>query len=423
MVFEKRAVKMDKDIVSRIMQSVSKLWTWMKIHNFTSYDHYDLLATRYGVASKALLKYTRGLGLLAVSPIMALDLFIPMTRKYFFRPKRSAEAIPRIIQGCYRLLSENVVKQECISVCQDLLDWLVENKVETQHGWGWGLQFDWQSEAYLPKNTPCATITALVAAAFYETYLINHKERYLELLQKAAGFMVNDLNKDRRYGVQVFSYSPYDHRLVINANSFVAVTLLYILQFFPNTTHQTVLDGLLEYIIKEQNEDGSWFYHDKQQVSKERNFIDSFHSCFILENLFKIWQMKRDAQILNAIQKGYDYFINNNLNDREIVKLYNKYPYIHGIVIDIRSCAEGISCLSRLSELFPEALPLAIEIADKTMTVMQNGDGSFAFRQYWWGKNRMPYMRWGQAPMFHGLCVLLEKTMQVALEERTINRG
>jgi rhamnogalacturonyl hydrolase YesR len=286
------------------------------------------------------------------------------------------------------------------------LNWLEKQKVPTPHGSGWGLQFNWQSEAFVPQNTPCVTITALAATAFYEAYLITQNEHYLSILREAANFVIKDLFKTVRYGAQVFSYSISDKRIVINANSYAALILLYCTSISSEPEMRTLLDGLIEYILKEQNEDGSWFYHDKQQVPLERNFIDSFHSCFILENLFTIWEKTGDAQVFQAIKKGYEYIVHNNLDNRHIVKLYNKYPYIHGIVVDIRSCAEAITCFARLSDVFADALIHAKEIALKTINTMQNADGSFAFRRYWWGINRMPYMRWGQAPMFKGLCIL-----------------
>jgi hypothetical protein len=52
---------------------------------------------------------------------------------------------------------------------------------------------------------------------------------------------------------------------------------------------------------------------------------------------------------------------------------------------------------------------LSIKIAQWTIHHMQDKDGYFYFRIYPTHTNKMPYIRWGQAPMINALTLLLSK--------------
>jgi len=181
------------------------------------------------------------------------------------------------------------------------------------------------------------------------------------------------------------------------------------LEYQDSLKQRDLIMEVITYILNQQNSDGSWYYHDKTDVPPEKNFIDSFHTCFILGNLFFLWKWLKDQKLEDAIIKGYDYFVKNFIMDDYSVRLYHYYPIPTGVKVDIRACAEAIYCCALLSELIPDALELSKRIAQWTILSMQDRSGYFYFRIYITHKHKMPYMRWGEAPMFNALTFLLTK--------------
>ena len=109
----------------------------------------------------------------------------------------------------------------------------------------------------------------------------------------------------------------------------------------------------------------------------------------------------------SAIDRGYNFFKDNFVADDYSVRLYHSYPYLTGVKVDMRGCAESIHCLAVLSEIYPDALELAVKIANWTINNMQDKDGYFYFRIYRTHKHKMSYIRWNQAPMLNALTRLL----------------
>ena len=298
-----------------------------------------------------------------------------------------------------------------------LLTWLKENGTRTKHGLGWGLHFDWQGVQFLPKGTPCVTLTAYCTEAFWEGYRLTGKRAYLETVLNTSDFVAYDLNKKESAFGWALSYTPLDQNYVINANSYAAKILVDTIKYRDDLGRRDLIDKICNYILAQQNSDGSWYYFDKSDVPERRNFIDSFHTCFVLENLCEIWKWNSDDRLKEAIDRGYRFFKEHFINDDFSISYYHKYPYPTGVKVDIRCCAEAIHCLTVLSDIYPESLDLARKIAEWTIRNMQDKDGYFYFRIYRTHKNRMPYIRWGQAPMLNALTYLLSKEIGQDLQD------
>ena len=391
-----------------IQEHIYSLLNWLEESDYSSYDHYDSLATRFGVLSKRLFSEKKLFGLPLVGLIFFLDTYFPHSRKSFAKKARSAEALPRIAESYFRLY-RITGDSSCLERGCNLLDWLKENGTYSKHGVGWGLHFDWEGIEFLPKGTPCVTLTAYSTKAFLEGYRLTEEKGYLEIALKTSEFEANDLNRKDAINETAVSYTPLDHNYVINANSYAAKILVGACQYHDVFSTKRLLQRLLNYILAQQNPNGSWYYFDKNDMPEGRNFIDSFHTCFVLENLYAIWKWQKDERLRDAIDRGYMFFKRHFINSDFSVSYFYRYPYPTGIEVDIRCCAEAIHCLAVLSEIYPEALNLARKIAEWTIKNMQDKDGYFYFRIYRTHKNRMPYTRWGQAPMLNALTALLMK--------------
>ena len=403
-----------------ILNSTRSLFRWLEINDYASYDHYDFLSTRWGVLSKRLFSVNKMLGLPFVALIFLLDTYLPHSRRLFAKKARSAEAIPRIASAHFRLFQQTGDSMYVDRGCK-LLEWLQENGTTTKHGIGWGLHFDWEGMAFLPQSTPCVTLTAYSTQAFLAGYQLTGEKTYLDTSLKTSDFVAYDLNRKNDGSETALSYTPLDHNYVINANSYAARILVDTLKYYDDPKKLELVDRIVSYILAQQNPDGSWYYFDRNDVPEKKNFIDSFHTCFVLENLYSIW--KKDEQVKRSIDKGYRFFKENFINSDFSVSYYHTYPYPTGVKVDIRCCAEAIHCLAVLSGIYPEALDMAAKIAEWTIKNMQDRDGYFYFRIYKTHKHKMPYIRWGQAPMLNALTCLLTKISSTTKSTKDTKNG
>jgi len=388
-----------------IKNSIDHLLYWIEENQYESYDHFDFWSSKIGINSRSIFVRNKFFGLPLVAPLYLLDMYFPHLRRFFAKKSRSAEAIPRIATSYFKLYQ--LTGEECyLEKGYTLLDWLRKSATKTNNGIGWGLHFDWQKDILLPKGTPCVTITAYSVEAFLLGYKLSGNNEFLEIAMKASEFVANDLNYREGAEMCSLSYTPMDQHYVINANSYGALILNEVIQYRFDAQKKKIIDKLINYLLSQQNIDGSWYYYDKYDVPDNKNFIDCFHSCFIIENLFLILKTTGDIPLKSALDKGYNFFINNFINDDDSIYLYNKYPFYHGINVDMRGCAESIHCLAVLSEEYPDALELAVKIANWSINHMQDKEGYFYFRKYRTHTHKMPYIRWCQAPMLNALTKL-----------------
>ena len=80
------------------------------------------------------------------------------------------------------------------------------------------------------------------------------------------------------------SYTPYDEGGVINAAAYRAFLLTSASQLFSNDEYWHIAERNLNFVLESQNADGSWFY----AVDGVRDFVDHYHTCFVMKALAKI---------------------------------------------------------------------------------------------------------------------------------------
>ena len=95
------------------------------------------------------------------------------------------------------------------------------------------------------------------------------------------------------------SYSPYDGGGVINAAAYRAFLFFSASQFFSNDDYRKTAERNLNFVLEAQNADGSWYY----AVDGVRDFVDHFHTCFVMKALGKIHAVTGDQRCYNALPK------------------------------------------------------------------------------------------------------------------------
>ncbi len=76
---------------------------------------------------------------------------------------------------------------------------------------------------------------------------------------------------------------------------------------FSDNKYRKIAEGNINFVFKYQQEDGSWLY----AADSVREFIDHFHTCFVLKGLAKIEKLINHLGCTTAIRKGVEYYVKN----------------------------------------------------------------------------------------------------------------
>ena len=87
-------------------------------------------------------------------------------------------------------------------------------------------------------------------------------------------------------------------------------------QLFSNDDYWKIAERNLNFVLENQNPDGSWFY----AVDGVRDFVDHYHTCFVMKALAKIHALTGHAATLKALGKGVSYYLNNLFDEDGLPK-------------------------------------------------------------------------------------------------------
>lgn len=271
----------------------------------------------------------------------------------------------------------------------------------------WGYNFDWQSRVFfVPKFTPTIVNTSYVGHAYLDAYEATKDESYLRAARSACNFILRDLHRSDDGEFVCFSYTPIDQLKVHNANILGAGLLARVYSFTQEQELKQTAKRSIGYVMKHQNTDGSWFYAE----THIQKWIDSFHTGFVLESLKHFIDSTGDREFDRNLTAGFDFFIKHFFLEDGTPK------YFHDCVfpIDIHSAAQGIITLTKLKSLHPQAEKIRYTLLQWVIQNMQDKKGFFYFQKRKYYTNKIPYMRWSQAWMYHALayCISDEKQNQ-----------
>lgn len=260
------------------------------------------------------------------------------------------------------------------------------------HGACWGYDFDWEARyAKIPAYQPTVVATGIITNGLYEAFQITGIDALAELIKSAADFVVKDLNRSENdKGHPIFSYSPFDHQRVYNA-SLKGVRLLvqsYILT--GNEAHLELARSAANYVLANQNQDGSWYYSE----ANGGDWIDNYHTGYVLDCLRSLEQVDPTPALSLQISKGLDFYCKTFVGPDGEAYFYSHEPW----PIDCTGGGQQILTLTRFDRL-GEARRSALFM----VKTMQKGSGGFAFRKFKSYIIRTEFMRWSNAWMFAAL--------------------
>jgi len=395
--------------VDKVQAAVLRFVAWLGRYGETSYDHQSYFASDLGRNAKALYYRHRLLGTLAVSPMIFSEAFVPGARRLFWKPQRFPIADAHYAMG-FAFLSQVLGEKQHYRRAVHFLEVLKETRCPGYERYCWGYPFNWETRTgTIREGTPLITTVPYVYEAFREVYLIDRDPKWVEILRSIAEHAVLDY-RDSATSPNAsscgYTPDPNDHGGIINASAYRAFLLTRAAADFSEERYGKIAERNLKFVIESQNQDGSWYY----STDGKRDFVDHFHTCFVLKALAKIEFLTGNAECTKAIERGLQYYVGNLFSEDRLPKPFARRPRLTVYQHELYDFAECINLAvllrGRLSTL------------DDILTVVvnrdewQKPDGSFRSRQLLLGWDNTAMHRWAQSQMFRSLCFLLHHEKQ-----------
>lgn len=395
-----------------VKESLLKLKKFCEDENYMGWDPYDGLNSK--LFKNTPFKYSK---LARLAWIQAFKISPINFRRLFMVPKEyNSKGVGLFLSAycnLYKLADTNNncfgSKDEILNKINFLANLLLELKSPDYSNACWGYNFDWQNRVfYQPKFTPTVVVTSFCGEALFEAYEITKNKHYLTDALSSCKFITDDLNRtkyeDDRF---IFSYSPLDNSQVYNASLLGAKLLAVGYSYNKNNSWKKLSTNAAITIANKQNSDGSWIYGE----DRVQNWIDSFHTGFNLECIWKIMKHTKDYSLNEHFDFGLKYYLNNFFLNEEVPKYYNNKTY----PIDIHSPAQLIMTLCYTGSL-KNNLSLAQNVLKWTIKNMKTSSGAYRYQIKKYVSTSIPYIRWSQAWMFKAFSVYLKSTIDENLD-------
>ena len=422
-----------KNLLDEKVASVLDDFTeWLARYGETSRDHQTFFAGATGQAAKALYYRHKLLGMAAVAPMIFFEAFLPSARKFFHRPTRFPIADAHYAMGfafLFQVTNDEAYLQRAIH----FLDELKNSRSPGFTEYCWGYPYDWVTRnGMIRSQTPLITTTPYVYEAFLQAYEILESgdggrrtegrnedllEQYKRILQSIARHASVDI-KDFKTSANASScsYTPYDGGGVINAAAYRAFLLTSASQLFSNDNYFNTAERNLKFVLDNQNPDGSWFY----AVDGVRDFVDHYHTCFVMKALAKIHTLTGHAATLKALNRGVNYYLKNLFDDDGLPKPFSKAPRLTVYKRELYDCAECINLCLLLRGRFSQLENTLETVVEGILKDWIKPDGSFRSRRLHVGWDNVPMHRWGQSQMFRALALYLRETREACSDENRV---
>jgi len=393
-------------LVKEVGLSLDRFNEWLESYGETSFDHQSFFAGPIGRKAKALYYKNPLIGTLTVAPMIFCEAFIPSARRLFWKTFRFPIADAHYAMG-FALLAEMTKKNRYYDRAVHFLEMLKQSRSEGFEHYCWGYPFDWVTgTGTIPANTPFITTLPYAYEAFEYVQHIDKNEHWLEIMRSIAEHASQDIKDfEMSPGVCSCGYGPYDNKGgVINASAYRAFLLTSASMDFREDKYWDIAEGNINFVLGEQQANGSWFY-----AADSRNFVDHFHTCFVLKALAKIERMTGHAGCRKSIEKGIEYYLNNLFDSNGLPKPFAKVPRLTVYRNELYDYAECINLCVLLKDRYPELGKVLENVLNDLLSRWQKPDGSFRSRKLYIGWDNVPMHRWAQSQVFRSLCFLLSE--------------
>jgi hypothetical protein len=392
---------------------------WLEKYGETSYDFQSFYASRLGQRAKALYYKKPLLGLFAVAPMVFSEAFVPSARGIFWKRQRFPIADAHYAMG-FALLAKLTREDRYYEKALHFLQVLKSTRCPGYSHYCWGYPFNWVTlRGTIQEGTPLITTVPYVYEAFRQVWEIDKADEWLKIMSSIAEHALQDYKDfETSPSASTCSYTPDPEQsvAVVNANAYRAFLLMCAAHDFSEQKFRTVAERNLNFVLESQNEDGSWYY----AKDGKRNFIDHFHTCFVLKALVKIEALTGHSGCTGAIQRGINYYVTNLFDERGLPKPFSSRPRLTVYRRELYDYAECINLATLLQGRFPALEDHLSSVLNDILTVWQKPDGSFRSRRLLIGWDNTAMHRWALAQLFRSLCFLTYCRSDIAEGRSTI---
>jgi hypothetical protein len=206
---------------------------------------------------------------------------------------------------------------------------------------------------------------------------------------------------------------------VINAAAYRAGMLTSAAKVLGREDCWRIAERNLNFVLENQNADGSWFY----AVDGVRDFVDHFHTCFVMKALAKIHAQTGHKKTREALSKGIEYYLAHLFGEDGLPRPFAKAPRLTVYKRELYDCAECINLCLLLRDRFPELDATLESVVGGILKDWIKPDGSFRSRQLLLGWDNVPMHRWAQSQMFRSLAFYLREATYREKSQSTQKRS
>jgi hypothetical protein len=410
--FDKAGIQMEVQktsgpLATRVSDVVRDFIDWLASHGEKSWDFQSFFAGPVGGRAKALYYRHRFIGTAAVAPMIFCEAFLPAARRLFHHPMRFPIADAHYAMG-FAFLCQATGDSSQLENAIHFLTELARSRCPEFKEYCWGYPFDWVWRGgTIKRQTPLITTTPYVYEAFLQVYQVHPRDDWKLILESIARHAATDI-KDFRTSetASSCSYTPWDEGGVINAAAYRAFLLTSASQVFVEPEYGRIAERNLNFVLENQNPDGSWYY----AMDGVRDFIDHFHTCFVMKALAKIHTLTGHEGCRAALQKGVAYYLTNLFDANSLPKPFSRAPRLTVYKRELYDCAECINLCLLLRHRFPQLEVTLEKVVAHILEAWTKPNGSFRSRKLHLGWDNVPMHRWGQAQMFRSLAFYLRET-------------
>jgi hypothetical protein len=405
--------------LDRVRASVRRFEAWLDRYGETSRDHQSFYAGPIGRRAKALYYRRPSWGILAVGPMVFCEAFVPSARRLFWKDQRFPIADAHYAMG-FAMRAQIEAGPGHYEKAVHFLDMLERTRCPGYEDYCWGYPFSWETRTgRMEAGTPLVTSVPYMYEAFSEVFRIDKDERWRRVMRSIAEHALTayrDLARGPGIASCTYTPMPNDQGGVVNASAYRAFLLTRAALDFSDDRYDAAAARNLGFVLASQNADGSWHY----STDGERDFVDHFHTCFVLKALAKIEQLTGDARCGEAIERGVRYYVERLFDERRLPVPFSRAPRLTVYRRELYDYAECINLGVLLKGRFP-ALDVCREATvGDVLSRWQKADGSFRSRELLVGWDAVPMHRWAQSQMFRSLCLLLRDAGQTPTGSRSM---
>jgi len=402
-----------RSAVTELRAAAGACVAWLERAGYASYDPYDIWGTWYGRAARRLYYKKHPLGLVLTTPVILMEVLCPQMRALFVKKGRFPTADAQLALAFLNLY-ETRRELPWLAKATALADDLLTQSIAGYSGLCWGYPFDWQNvTGLMRKGTPHITATPYCYEVFTRLFDLTGDTAYLDVARSIATFVFEDLN-DTPTGkdAAAASYTPHDRSKVVNASAYRAWVLFDAAERFHDERYRVKASRNLQFILQAQQPDGSWLYAID---SPAEAFIDHFHTCFVLKNLYKLNRHLQSPAVAQAISRGYEWYRASLFDEDDNPRSFAIAPRIQIVRIEMYNVAEAITLGTLLRDDMPDAFALAEALTARFVIRGQLRAGHWSTRVYVGGvTHRVPFLRWPQSQLFLALTNMLAAKEQTA---------